>query len=167
MDDINTLAYHRAIRIDTDEWVYGYLLKRKDKTYIATQDNMDYMVVQDNIARLKLFEVIPNTICAYSQVNDIDDIKIYNGDILETVAQEDTPFCKNTILFVTFSEGTFNAIGDFSIDTYDFRYCRVIGNFYDDPDLIRTHHIHPPIPQAHIVYGLDTRFSNETYILKN
>ena len=100
MDDINTLAYHRAIRIDTDEWVYGYLLKRKDKTYIATQDNMDYMVVQDNIARLKLFEVIPNTICAYSQVNDIDDIKIYNGDILETVAQEDTPFCKNTILFV-------------------------------------------------------------------
>ena len=102
---------------------------------------MDYMVVQDNIARLKLVEVIPETICAYSQVNDIDDIKIFDGDIIETVAQQDTPFRKQTTLFVQFVNGSFWDTGDFVLEAYEFRFCRVIGNFYDTPEL-NTENLH-------------------------
>ena len=164
MNDINTLAYHRGVRCDTDEWVYGYLLKRKDKTYIATQDNMDYMVVQDNIARLKLIEVIPETICAYSQVNDIDDIKIFDGDILETVAQQNTPFCKQTILFVEFVRGVFRAEGEISLESFDFRYCRVIGNFYDTPNIIIEHQYHALPYRNHIIFKADKKLLNDYYI---
>ena len=163
MYDINTLAYHRGIRCDTDEWVFGYLLKRKDKVYIATQDNVDYMVIQDNVARLKLIEIIPRTACAYSQINDIDDIKIFDGDILETVVQQNTPFSKCLTLFVEFNKGVFYAQGEgITLETFDFRYCRVVGNFYDTPDIFNNHQYHTSLNHKQDPFNIHKRSVKES-----
>ena len=43
-----------------------------------------------------------------------------------------------------FSRGVFYAVGEFSLETSDFRFCRIVGNFYDNPDMVETHHYHLP-----------------------
>ena len=127
----------RGISIKSNEWVYGNPIIRKNKYYIATQNNIDFMTITDDgVATLKLIEVYPNTLGAYTTVNDMNDIKVFLGDILENITGPYIPFTHQHRNPVIHSDGNYFANGFCNIETYDFKYCKVIGNVYEHPDLL-------------------------------
>ena len=129
--------YYRGQRIDTQEWVYGFVIIRKDRFYIATSDNIDFMTASlGGHFDIKLIEVIPDTVGGYSTVNDMNDIKVFAGDIIENIVSPEAPFSQIHRNIVVFEDGNFYAEGVINIETYDFEYCRVIGNVYDNPELL-------------------------------
>ncbi len=84
---------------------------------------------------IKLIEVIPRTVGGYSTVTDMNDIKVFEGDIVENIISPEAPFAHIHRNVVVFEDGNYFADGAINIETYDFQYCHVIGNIYDNPEL--------------------------------
>ncbi len=128
--------YCRGQRIDTREWVYGFVVIRKDRFYIASSENIDFMTATiGGHFDIKLVEVIPRTVGGYSTVNDMNDIKVFEGDIVENIITPEAPFSQVHRNEVVFEDGNYYAEGVINIETYDFEYCHVIGNIFDNPEL--------------------------------
>ena len=129
---------YRGKDYNTGDWVYGHLLVRKNRYFIATSDALDFMVVNFGKATMKLIEVDPETVGIYTLHNDWFDIKVFTGDILETVSAPPSVYSTETCTLVLFNKqsGMYFADGLFEIPPYEFRYCRVIGNMYDNPELL-------------------------------
>lgn len=129
---------YRGKDYNTGDWVYGHLLVRKNRYFIATSDALDFMVVNCGKATMNLIEVDPETVGIYTLHNDWFDIKVFTGDILETVPDLQSVYSTEICTLVLFNKqsGMYFADGLFEIPPYEFRYCRVIGNMYDNPDLL-------------------------------
>lgn len=139
MEENVTRMIHRGKRLITNEWVYGYLLVRKDRCYIVTADALDFMDVSGGTGTVKLTEVDPNTVGVYTLKNDCRDIKIFTGDILET--RGDSPvFSKQFRILVVFDDDNGMFYGDGADYVYMslYRFCRIVGNMYDNPELLET-----------------------------
>jgi hypothetical protein len=65
----------------------------------------------------------------YTGLKDANDKEIYEGDIL----QDDDGY----IDLVKYHEEGYYHAGDW--DGSDFRYCKVIGNIYENPELLENH----------------------------
>lgn len=131
---------YRGKDYNTGDWVYGHLLVRKNRYFIATSDALDFMVVNYGKATMNLIEVDPKTVGIYTLHNDWFDIKIFTGDILETVPDLQSVYSTEICTVVLYNKqlGMYFADGLFEIPPYEFRFCRVIGNMYDDPDLLES-----------------------------
>jgi len=133
----------RGKRIDGKGWVYGYLVENENDIYrafIVTSARWD---IDENgctdLLETELYEVIPETIGQYTGLHDKNDKKIYEGDISKVkgfnypqkVVFEDKSCC-------------FSIISSESDDVYYGIYedkgkrpCEIIGNIYDNPELLR------------------------------
>ena len=131
---------YRGKDYNTGDWVYGHLLVRKNRYFIATSDALDFMVVNYGKATMNLIEVDPETVGIYTLHNDWFDIKVFTGDILETISDRQSVYSTEICTLVLYNKqlGMYFADGLFEIPPYEFRYCRVIGNMYDDPDLLES-----------------------------
>ena len=131
---------YRGKDYNTGDWVYGHLLVRKNRYFIVTSDALDFMVVNYGKATMNLIEVDPETVGIYTLHNDWFDIKIFTGDILETVPDRHSVYSTEICTVVLYNKqlGMYFADGLFEIPPYEFRFCRVIGNMYDDPDLLES-----------------------------
>lgn len=122
------------------EWTYGNLCKRVNGGYIITPDETPIG---------KYGNVIEGTESQYTGINDIEDNKIYENDILEMTEEgrilfgSDNYSCAKYEL-VGFYNGCFmtgrNEIASVThYDTYLWvikDYVKVIGNKFDNPELI-------------------------------
>lgn len=135
--DLSNIIY-RGLSIGSSVWVYGYLLVRKDRYYIATRDALDFIVVSDNKATLNLIEVDPDTVGIYSHFHDCNDIKVFTGDVLETIVGERiSPFSHEIRTLVIYNEGIgFYANGFCDIAPFEFRFCKIVGNIHENPELL-------------------------------
>ena len=130
-------------RKDNGEWVEGYLLKVKiispssakwvEKTLILIQ--------QDEV-----YEVIPETVGQYTGLTDKNGKKIWEGDIVRTLA----PCCidkyiAGVVMFgeysSTYQSSNVGYYVDWSLNKNIAMYCKmgdieVIGNVFDNPELI-------------------------------
>jgi len=72
---MDTIIEYRGKRITNKGWVYGYYVydSLSDRHLISFMENRRYKVI----------EVIPESIGQYIGIKDIDDKKIYTGDITE------------------------------------------------------------------------------------
>lgn len=67
----------KAKRKDNNEWVYGYVIKSPYDTYYI------YPILDKrhrNWLHCPLAEVIPETICEYTNLKDKNDVEIYEND---------------------------------------------------------------------------------------
>jgi uncharacterized phage protein (TIGR01671 family) len=108
-----------------DEWVYGYLLKRCDKTEI-------YNVNSDG--SLFWANVYPQTVGQFTGRHDKNGKEIYEGDIIQN---EDTGLVGSVVYinesFALDLGKTYGALYFFSLET---NMCQVIGNIYDGKELL-------------------------------
>ena len=130
-----------------DDFVYGLLLKDDDKYYICLGvnehiDRDDYEVY--------MIEVIPDTIGQYTGLKDKNGKKIFEGDIVRytdivTEYEENTrPYSYKDIFEgeVTYDYDSFwiNDRQLYQIAAYDDEFdpeMEVIGNIYDNPELLK------------------------------
>lgn len=138
----------RAKRIDNNEWVYGDLISHKldiPRIVINHEYSTGTCFVCDTI------KVVEKTIGQYAEKKDKNGKKIYEGDIIK-LSYKGIVDCKETILtyiypvkysLVKFKDGDGNeyAYRDFNIDNsslceYDSEMLEVIGNIYDNPELV-------------------------------
>lgn len=72
----------RGKRKDNGEWVEGYLIQGT-KTYIATTEAINYMVVSTSyMASIELVEVIPETVGQCTGLDDKNGKLMFEGDIV-------------------------------------------------------------------------------------
>lgn len=121
----------RGKRVDNGEWVYGFLFKIWERTFIlwGTTNGIPNMI-----------EVIPETVEQYTGLKDKNGKEIYEGDVLHMSFLN--IIAKGYIKFV---DGCFDFV--FKRDGREMReylkcltcnHCiEVIGNIHDNPELLR------------------------------
>lgn len=132
----------RGKRSDTGEWVYGYYsvdtICSIDGEYLAPVIRPVPKQVYDDTWN----EILPDTVCEYTGLNDCNGKKIFEGDILSF----QHPFQnRHGIYIVSFISGGFNCEKfyqshfDNPCDAFSegTEYFKVIGNIYDAPELLK------------------------------
>ena len=126
----------RGKRVDNGEWVKGYLICPefdKSRAYIG------YLFPDDD-HDLDVAEVASSTVGRFTGLTDRNDVKIFDGDIIEF----NQPYDGKSIHVVVqdgcgwnlsnFYASCFNCPGcAFSEGT---KYMTVVGNIYDNPELL-------------------------------
>lgn len=109
----------------TGKWVEGLLVETRDNFRILAQDDMIP------------FGVVSETVGQYTGLTDKNGEKIFEGDIIENCdfnAEEG----KGGV--VEYSDGAFEINGNGISSTFHENYwgqeCEVVGNIYDDPELL-------------------------------
>ena len=120
----------RGKRTDNGEWVYGNLVRGCDEKYA-------YIVEFGNKELCRNYiNVKPDTIGQYTGLNDIYGVKVFEGDIVKRFW-----FGKMCIYQIGYDNGLASFIGragmKFTTFDYDSEEFEVIGNIYDNPELIK------------------------------
>jgi uncharacterized phage protein (TIGR01671 family) len=104
------------------KWIYGDLKSSQTYKFAYIIDNYDYS-----------HSVNPDTIGQYIGLRDINEVEIYEGDIIETI-----PFKKRLEVIYNQGDAEYIAVaecGKLSFVNKNIAY-RVIGNIHDNPELL-------------------------------
>lgn len=130
-----------------DEWYFGIIVTRKVKDK-GRMRNIYILMGLDNENWIPLLEDQYDTIGQYTGLHDKNGKEIYEGDIIKMstaaygdeifrIGYEDShigAFC----LCTDEKEDTSRFVGIFGRDYgYEPFYCEVIGNIYDNPELLK------------------------------
>ncbi|WP_418929214.1 YopX family protein [Clostridium fessum] len=145
---------YRGKRIDNREWVEGFLFMVNDVPYILPHHKTGQPIHADNLLKT-VVEVLEDTICQCTGLKDKNGKLIWENDIVsfEDTGEEGYEY-KEGFDFVNkakveFAEGRWS-LTDFVSDNsgvmdemYDhaefmefWQYCEVIGNKFDNPELL-------------------------------
>ena len=123
----------RGKRTDNGEWVEGYYYKAK---YCRTDDGLcDYITVphpKEYNEPSSHYIVNPETVGQYTGLKDKNGTKIFEGDIVLLKGYEE-PYQ------VVFDESCFLVYSDsvrYAMDNFYDYEIEVIGNIYDNPELL-------------------------------
>lgn len=117
----------KAKRLDNGEWVEGYYVCTLDgkKHYILTGRK----TILSGFSHFDNYEVDPETVCQYTGRKDKNGKKIFESDIVKGkfhgYEEKDT---------ITWSE----RVARFVFPLWDRDEYEVIGNLFDNPDLLTT-----------------------------
>lgn len=123
----------RGKRTDNDEWVKGFYCMFNGKKHLiytgyAEVDCGDYYP--------DAFEVDPSTVGQYTGLSDKCGKKIFEGDIVKRFW-----FSKMCIYQIDYDNGLASFIGragmKFTTFDYDSDEFEIIGNVYDNPELLK------------------------------
>lgn len=126
----------KAKRLDNGEWVEGYYVYCRKRHYILPVLNK---AIGFDEREDEWVEVDPDTICQYTGLTDKNGQKIWENDILRRDGYWD--------MRIEFENGAFmvrnadkiqyiNRVTYTSISTFDIKEYEVIGNIFDNPELL-------------------------------
>jgi uncharacterized phage protein (TIGR01671 family) len=122
----------RGKRIDNGEWHYGgYFMATNGTVWILGDDGLTY--------RPDAIEVDPSTVGQYTGLKDKYGKKIYEGDIVTEIYEGDIIFRQDEVGRIEFSEdGSFLIRFPHHLARLNatWKPIEVIGNIYDNPELI-------------------------------
>ena len=123
----------RGKDIETGEWVYGFL-------YHYLDDNSCYIEFTDENGDDIGCRADPETVGQYTGLKDKNGIKIFEGDILSCQVYTNTDERENYSVY--FDNGMFllkdpkEPMSIILIENVKFFDCEVIGNIYDNYELL-------------------------------
>ena len=134
----------KAKRIDTGEWVEGYLVKakwyldEKEMYVIAPTDVCFYPHCEIS----EWHEVDLNTICQYTGLTDKNGNNIWENDVLKKVDTNALGWVRERYCKVSFDKMGYWMItteyGDgYWICEFESEQLEVIGNIFDNPELVK------------------------------
>lgn len=131
----------KAKRLDNGEWVEGYYWVNSLNNHLikVVKHKADTFTIDD-------YEVDPNTLCQFTGVNDINNNKIWENDIVDFSEDDDfqaySPAGYKASIFLVewdnFVTG-FNPFVDYDCDCgiyHDPWHSKVIGNKFDNFELL-------------------------------
>lgn len=139
----------RGKSISSNDWIYGSLLVSNSG---LLQDSKEYMICTPNLEK---YHVLPESIGQFTGLIDKNGQKIFEGDILSFSKSYAPYFAK--VIFATDEIGScgccFSAfqgsgfVGEvlpgseysYSCFSEDLRASEIIGNVFDNPDLVNHH----------------------------
>ena len=124
----------RAKRMDNGEWTYGYLYGIWERKYILWGMTNDVP---------NMTEVAPSTICQCTGLRGEDGKKIFEGDIVGYIDCTSTEngysehYCRGLVAWDE-ETASFQVTERLSAESYEVldRGCNVLGNIFDNPDLM-------------------------------
>ena len=120
----------RGKQTDNGTWTYGYLFCIWERTYLCWGTT-------NNVPNMK--EVLPETVCQFTGLHDKNGRKIFEGDILGGFLDEEYPE-HETVVVVEWHENMWvTRQGKYLPDLLelcDLDCFEVIGNIYDNPELL-------------------------------
>ena len=114
-----------------NKWKYGDLVQEKwgqGKAIMIKKDTTAWSVLEDTVGQ-------------YTGLDDKNGKKIYEGDIVKFRFKTDREEYPDLIGYIEY-QTTFTAFrimsnkGRFKIDVLDLKFIEVIGNIYDNPELL-------------------------------
>ena len=152
---MNREILFRGKRIDNDEWVYGLLVYMCEILYIV--DSEIYNILDNDFENLA-HAVKSETIGQYTGLTDKNGKKIFEGDILKIISSVRGEIIGNTLAFASreredcalvlwdhktggyklkvYHKGKYKRIAKFAIGHLIVYEAEVIGNIYDNPELL-------------------------------
>lgn len=135
----------KAKRIDNGEWVEGYYTEYNGKTFIGINISIYSDIFEVfYIPLIRWFEVDPKTICQFTGLCDKNGKKIWENDILMAHLDESYP---EDVTYETVEWGVAGWVGHEAnsidrqyLDEFDTKYYEVVGNTFDNPELLQEEH---------------------------
>ena len=123
----------RGKSIDDKEWLYGDLVSSADKKRFA--------ILVNNKESYDECEVAPETIGQFSELYDYNKKEIYEGDILNrfTGKMYVVKFWRG-MFYASVEECNDGILGGFPLHAFtEFEEgkCEIVGNIYDNPELLK------------------------------
>ena len=129
----------KAKRIDNGEWIEGCYVTSDGKSFICMDIVEHYCVIA-----LRWFEIDPETLCQFTGLCDKNGKKIWENDILMAHLDESYP---EDVTYETVEWGVAGWVGYETdstdreyIDKFDLEHFEVIGNIFDNPELLQEEH---------------------------
>lgn len=123
----------RAKSKATNKFVYGIPIKTHIGTYMVYEEN-PHVCSMYGYMEIDEFELIDeNTLCQFTGLKDKNDIEMYDGDIINIYRMANK---YNVISKVEYVSSSFQVKDMWPLSKYAGK-CEVIGNIYDNPELIK------------------------------
>lgn len=126
----------RGKRADNGEWAYGYYAHRPTAVCIGESNpSCIYVPACDPDDNSEFIEVIPETVGQYTGLTDKNGKRIFEGDIVSLVKHDGLIY---KVVYVPCRYELVNSKGVncFVLDIYKSENIEVIGNIYDNPELL-------------------------------
>ena len=134
---MNREYLYKGKRTSNGDWVEGYYasITLTGSAYILTGE-IEVEPCKKGIVQFKCYEVQPETVCQYTGLEDKNGRKIFDGDILSFSA-----YGENFKGDARFIKGNFTIwcgkCAPFLDDALEKHSATVIGNIFDNPELLR------------------------------
>ena len=144
----------RGKRTDNNDWVYGSLVTMQDKCSYGDANifsNLHIMEIEEMDMRCysqgcevyidnSLIQIYEETAGQYTGLTDKNGVKIFDGDVCK---HHSSAYKNNLVSTWVDSQSCFSFIDRCDFDQHfylqdiDMKHVEVIGNIYDNPDLIK------------------------------
>ena len=137
----------KAKRIDNGEWVQGVPFEIEGKTIILIKDNENLLrthYLEENMwtAEIYAIEVDPSTICRCTGLKDKNGKLIWENDIMVAHLDDDYPEDETYIRILWHGSGFCSKEKGSEdmpqVDEFDQEHFEVIGNIFDNPELLES-----------------------------
>lgn len=130
----------KAKRKDNSKWIKGYYQKRYD--LLSNEEHLIFHADSYNV--WEYAEIIPETVCQFTGLCDKNGKKIWENDILMANLDESYP---EDVTYETVEWGVAgwvtheaNSIDRPYLDEFDLEHFEVVGNIFDNPELLQEEH---------------------------